>query len=190
MKKVFLTDCDDVLFDWTSAYIDFMEKHYPAYTIDRTKYSLGLNPEEHKRFVDVFNQSPEFGKLKPFADSVEYVKKISDLGFRFVAITTCMGTNYTRIMRQQNIEEVFGKGTFKTVHCLPLYSSKLETLKEYKPTFWVDDKLSHATDGMLAGHKSFEMLQKHSPAGERPAAISSVKSWQEIYNQLLASINN
>lgn len=186
MKSLFLTDCDDVLLDWTLAFSKYMEKHHPEYGVDKTAYSLGLSQEDQKKFVVEFNQSPEFALMEPFRDSVEFVHKIHDLGYNFVVISTCMGSNYTRIMREQNLIKVFGKGIFKTIHCLPLYTSKKTTLAKYKPTFWVDDKLSHCIDASVLGHTSFEMLTPVASKEIRPTNISSVQKWREIYENILA----
>lgn len=187
MKQIFLADCDDVLLNWSVAFCEFMEINHPEYKIDRSTYSLGLDLKTRTKFIELFNQSPEFAKIQPYPQAIEYVKKIQQLGFKFVVISTCLGSNYTRIMREQNLEKVFGKDVFKAIHCLPLYTSKKSTLAKYKPTYWVDDKLSHCIDGSLVGHTVFEMIQSHSPKEERPKSVTSVKSWQEIYEKILAN---
>ena len=187
MSKYFLTDCDEVLLNWFAGLTDYLNKYYPGTKLDISQYSLGLPKEFSEKVVDEFNTSVEFESIPPLRDAVEYAKKITDLGYKFVAITTCLGDDNTRRMRENNLYDIFGKDAFHEVHCLKIGTSKLHTLQQYEPTFWVDDKLKHCESGVKAGHKSFQMIHEYNENDKRPPYIPAVKTWKEIYEYILSN---
>lgn len=190
MSKIFLTDIDEVLLDWFHGFAAFVGRNYPQYELDITQYSLGLPSNAGKQLVDEYNVSPEFANIPALRDAAEYVKKIKELGYTFVGITTCLGTKDTEVMRIKNLVDVFGLDTFSDLHCLHIGTSKLPALQKYEPTFWVDDKMKHCESAVKAGHKAFQMLHPYNEKDERPDYVTPVKSWKEIYEYILSSSSN
>lgn len=185
MPKLFLTDCDEVLLDWFTGLREYMDIHYPGTPLDISRYSLGLPKEFSEKVVDEYNASPYFENIPHLRDSIEYVKRIKDLDYKFVAITTCLGNEDTRRMREQNLVDLFGRDTFHEVHCLKIGTSKLHTLQKYEPTYWIDDKLKHCESGVKAGHTSFQMIHEYNQADARPDSVIPVRTWQDIYEYIL-----
>lgn len=189
MDKIFLTDADGVLLDWSQGIIKYIQNNYPHINLDFSDYGFGIDRKSLDKIVDEFNVSSDFANLKALNDAVEYVHTIADLGYKFVVITTCLATEQsvgTEYMRVKNLETVFGSGIFSDVYCLPIGTSKMLTLQKYKPTFWVDDKLKHSIDGAKAGHESFQMVHAYNEKDIRPDNIIAVRSWKEIHEYIIS----
>jgi FMN phosphatase YigB (HAD superfamily) len=183
----FLTDVDNCLLNWTEGFTSFTKLKHPDIVFDPSNYKLGLSESEMTELVEEFNSSPEFAKLKPYADALEIIPKLAALGYTFVAISTCNGRSLeTPKLRKLGLESVFGKGIFSEFVCLPLGVSKLEALQRFKPTYWIDDKLSHSIDGAIAGHVSFNMVQPYNIQQEKPPNVIPVENWNEVYNIVIS----
>ncbi|HTO01012.1 MAG TPA: hypothetical protein VL068_10085, partial [Microthrixaceae bacterium] len=128
---------------------------------------LGCEPHEvdtyamHRAFPDltewevmdmlpVFNQQPEFGRLKPYPGALEciaaLVRDYPDI--ELVAITSAGKSDRTRELRLQNLVDI----PFAEVHVIPLGSSK-KTYFEMLPegSLFVDDLVQHARTADEAG---------------------------------------
>lgn len=189
--SIFLTDIDNVCLDWTTAFQEFVYKRHPNLKLAHDSWTFGLTYEDVDVFIKEFNDatvSDDFGNIPEYRDAVEYITKLHNLGFEFVGITTCLGTENTVRLRQENLERVFGKDIFKKVHCLPLHSSKLEVMKQYKPTYWIDDKVTHSADGLKAGHISFNMHTPYNANETREAGVIVVSSWREVFEYVVKNL--
>jgi len=60
------------------------------------------------------------------------------------------------VLRRANLYSIFGD-VFDTVHCLDLKDGKKSHLMQYKPTFWIEDKMDMCLQGVDAGHKCILM---------------------------------
>ncbi len=49
--------------------------------------------------ISDFNHSEKIGQLQPFRDSVEYIQKFKDDGYRFIAITSLSKNDSSCSMR-------------------------------------------------------------------------------------------
>lgn len=187
MTKLFLTDCDGAILDFHKSFEEFVHVHYPELVLDITDYSLGLTSTQMNKIVNEFNTDFSFSKMQALGDSLEYIEKLKDeLGYKFVAITTCLGTELTRSFRELNLHKLFGYDTFEEIICLPIGTSKLEALKRFEPTFYVDDKLKHCISAIKAGHTSFKMLHPYNIDNTRPDVIVPVHNWKTIYEYVIS----
>lgn len=192
MSKVILTDCDEVLFDWATPFEDWVRQTYPEHRDAHGRLQdfwhveqwLGTELEESREMIRIFNGDPQYWtNFKPLPGVVENVHKLYQDGFHFAAITACATDRETYLGRWKNLEDVFGYGVFDTLHCVGLAESKREHLARYKPTYWVEDKMKHASAGADVGHKSFLINYRHNEQ-YRDDRVQRVDSWHEIYQHI------
>jgi hypothetical protein len=186
VDKIILTDCDSVLLDWETAFEEYAEARGYAFNENkRIVYSmgaqLGIGHEEAGKLISGFNHSPEFGAIKPYRDSVEYVKRFKDEGWRFIAITTAGEHPDTWPLRRKNLDDVFGVGAIDELYVLPLNGDKGVELVKYKDSglFWLEDKPSNAVLGYQYGLKPLLMSTFHNQSYN--GSVKRVNTWEEIY---------
>lgn len=185
MKKIILTDVDGCLLDWSNAFKDWMQVRgfFPDHT--KTCYSLSkrytLPEKEMAALVRQFNASAAVGFLQPYADSVHYVRRLSERGYRFIPITSFGGDHYSEALRIQNLERHFGK-VFERHHFLDLNASKDHILEQYAGTeyWWIEDKIENAVDGLKHGLRSVLLKQSHNETYEGDDVLM-VHKWKDIY---------
>lgn len=192
MPKVILTDCDEVLFDWAGPFEAWVRETYPQHCgapgrlqdywdVERW---LSCPYEESRDLIRSFNSNPQYWtSFKPLPGVVENVQKLHGEGYQFVAITACATDEDTWIGRWKNLNDVFGFGVFDTLHCVGLAESKREHLARYQPTYWVEDKMKHASAGVDVGHTSFLINYKHNEQ-YRDDRVQRVDDWDEIYQHI------
>lgn len=163
-EEVFLTDIDDCLLDWLSAFKDYVARNYHT-KMDRIppryEYNLGywLNPDDENEgheFIRGFQTSEEAHNLPAFSDALEYVPKIAGLGFNFVAVSSSGYLEGIPQARRSCLEKNF-PGVFSSMFLLEPGSSKKHVLAMFPPSYWVDDHEVHAQAGRDCGHTSFCM---------------------------------
>lgn len=185
--KIILTDCDGVLLDWEVTFDKWIgKKGYKFNPENDHLYSINARYNiPHGAGSDVvedFNQSVEFGQLGIWRDSVEYVKQLAKEGWRFVVITTAGSSPSTYDMRVRNLENVFGKDVFKSVHVLTVHGDKGVELSKYKDSglYWIEDKPSNADLGLQYGLKPLLMTAPYNQSYS--GAVPRVDNWKEIYS--------
>jgi hypothetical protein len=185
--KIILTDCDGVLLDWEVTFDKWIgKKGYKFNPNNNDQYSINARYNiphgQGSDVVEEFNKSSEFEQLGIWRDSVEYVKRLAEQGWRFVVITTAGSDPLTYSMRVRNLENVFGKDVFQSVHVLSVHSDKGVELEKYKDSglYWIEDKPSNADLGLKYGLKPLLMTAPYnlSYAG----AVPRVNNWKEIYS--------
>ena len=141
-EKIILTDCDGVLCDWATSFNAFMaDKGHPCLPNMDAEYNLALrhnlSPEVVMPLMKEFIESPAIGELTPYADSVKYVKKLADLGFRFIVVTSIGESEACHHYRSKNVRELFGD-VFIEVNCIASGASKAHILERWAGTgyFW------------------------------------------------------
>lgn len=191
MKRQILVDVDGVLLSWAIGFMTFMKNAYDMdldikdHVFDIHKW-IGWEKEVTRDIIDEFNErSWEFGCLPPYLDSQEYVAKLADDGYRFVAITSCSSNPQTVALRKANLYHIFGD-VFDDVHCVPLFQSKDTHLADYRPTFWIEDTPANAESGLKFGHKPLLVDRKASEGYAHPE-ITRVQNWEEIYDIIMIS---
>lgn len=186
MDKIILTDVDGVLLDWETAFEEYAEARGYAFNENkRIVYSmgaqLGISHEEAGKLISDFNHSEEFGRIAPYQDSVEYVKRFKDEGWKFIAITTAGEHPDTWPLRRKNLDDVFGAGAIDELYVLPLNGDKGVELVKYRDSglFWLEDKPSNAELGYKYGLRPLLMSTFHNRGYE--GGVWRVNTWKEIY---------
>lgn len=195
MKKLILTDCDDVLLNWADAFEDFILKEYgiaklheKTYDV-KHQYSLEEYDYDSWPLIKHFNESANIAFLEPYKDSVEYVKKLhAQYGYKFVVITSFGQHEAALKLRKMNLNNIFGN-VFKDI--ISLDSDKMPTLKNYSGTnyFWIEDKLKNALMGLDVGLRPVLMTREHNESYinnpyEKNSYIHRVHCWRDIYNHI------
>ena len=186
MDKIILTDVDGVLLDWETAFEEYaIAQGYVFNENQRIVYSmgeqLGIGHEEASKLIGAFNHSEEFGRIAPFRDSIEYIKRFKDEGWRFIAITTAGEHPDTWSLRRANLNAVFGTDAIDELYVLPLHGDKGVELVKYKDSglFWIEDKPSNAVLGYQYGLRPLLMSTAHNRGYH--GGVWRVNTWNDIY---------
>ena len=183
--KIILTDCDGVLLNWESAFHQWMQSHgrkVVASGMYDIAQQYGLTKPEGKTLIKIFNESAWMGYLKAFRDARSGVAKLYEHGYRFHCITSLSLDKKAIRLRKYNLENVFGKGTFKEVLCLDTGSDKDEALAPYagSDAFWIEDKLENAQSGAKVGLKSILLKHDHNKDEVLMDGITMAGNWADI----------
>jgi uncharacterized HAD superfamily protein len=185
--KIILTDCDGVLLDWETTFAQWIGRQgYKFNPNNDDQYSINARYNiphgQGSEVVDEFNHSSEFEYLEPWRDAVQYVKQLAADGWRFVVITTAGSHPLTYELRLRNLEKVFGKDVFKSLHVLPLHSNKGVELEKYKDSglYWIEDKPGNADLGLEYGLRPLLMTAPYNLSYN--GAVPRVNNWKEIYS--------
>lgn len=188
MTKIILTDLDEVIFGWQEPFekwateVKGFRPEQPLSQFWDIERWLGITYEQGRELIEEFNSLESFGDLKPLPGVVRNVLLLQDLGFKFVAITACATDDWTHQARWHNLRRYFGHA-FDTLHCVGLSQPKREYLERYRPTYWVEDKATHAKTGADLGHASF-LLDYHYNQYETDPRIIRVQNWNEIVSSI------
>ena len=112
-KKKFLTDIDNCVLSWSSHLKEYLILNHPELEINENLDPFKLYPNILDAHWEKFNETKDFEELTPLRDAQEYIKKICDLGYSFVGISSClpnsnMKTYYeVRKKRLKNLEMLF-----------------------------------------------------------------------------------
>lgn len=182
--KLLLVDVDECLLKWTDGFTKFLKNHHDIIPNrvrdDHEIYKwLEIHPNEALKLITEFNSSEYFSMLEPFDSAQEVLAKLSDEGFRFVAITSCSSDGIIEKMRRENLMYYFGN-IFEEVHCLDFDDDKGRILSQYPKTFWVEDAVDWAERGADIGHSTFLIDHEHNKWLDDPRIIR-VKDWNTIY---------
>ena len=190
-EKVILTDCDGVLLDWSYSFTQWMARHgYEARDGFESNYAMaqryGIDVQESKKLIRMFNESASIRKVPPLRDAIKYVKKLhEEHGYVFHLITSMTNDQYAQQLRVKNLIEVFGPSVFEKYVFLDCGADKDEALYKYKDTecWWIEDKIANAEEGLKVGLNPLLMNHDHNRDYEGP--IEKVYSWRDIYNTVL-----
>lgn len=186
MDKVILTDVDGVLLDWELGFRPWIARQ--GYTFDERcagNYSINqrYNIPDGKgmALVDKFNHSSDFENLKAIGDSVEYVQRLHNEGWKFVAITTAGEHPWTWPLRRRNLDKVFGEGVIEELYVLPIHGNKGVELTKFtgRGLYWIEDKPSNAELAYKYGLKPLLMSADHN--ANYMGKVPRVNTWEEIY---------
>ena len=107
MDKRIILDCDGVLLDWAYAFDVWMVEHGYSKISNTNQYyeqtrRYGISQVEAVSQIKRFNESGCVGFIPAFRDSVEYVTKLSELGWKFEVISCLDKDKYAQKLRQKN----------------------------------------------------------------------------------------
>ena len=185
-NKIILTDADGVLLDWEYAFNVWMEQH--GFTLQEPlKYNIGkrygIDMEQGKKLIKVFNESAAIGFLPALRDAMYYVKRLhEEHGYVFHCITSLSKDENAQELRKMNLRKLFGNTAFDRFVFLDTGADKDEALAEYKGSgyIWIEDKVDNALVGANLGLRSYLMEHGHN-MDHKNTKYRSLKNWKEIY---------
>lgn len=185
-NKIILTDADGVLLDWEYAFDVYMRQH-GFNKIDALKYNIGtrygIDPEQGKKLIKIFNESAHMGFLPPLRDAMYYVKRLhEEHGYVFHCITSMSKDENAQELRRMNLKKLFGETAFEKFIFLDTGADKDEALEPYRNTgyYWIEDKIVNAQVGHDLGLKS--LLMEHGHNMDAYVPFPMVKNWKEVYD--------
>lgn len=186
--KVILTDIDGVALDWEYAFDVWMTQHgHKRQSGSQFKYDIskryGIEVDQVRRLVRIFNESAHMGFLPALRDSVHFVKKLhEEHGYIFHCITSMSKDENAQQLRKMNLRKLFGETVFERFVFLDTGADKDEVLEQYRDTgcWWIEDKITNAQVGKNLGLRSLLVEHGHNMDFEDPD-IPRVKNWREIY---------
>lgn len=186
-QKIIVTDVDGVLLDWEWAFGIWMEEHghKPGpdakfqYGID---HRYGLEKEDGRKLVRLFNESAAIGFLPALRDATYYVKLLHEKhGYVFDVVTSLSTNPYAQKLRKKNLRKLFGDTAFNRFKFLATGADKDEALERYRGSglWWIEDKPENADVGHGLGMRSILVEHGHNMVYDGHATV--VKNWQQIY---------
>ncbi len=167
--NIILTDIDGVLLDLLGQMSVFLkqEKGVIVTNEDWLKGSwlheiIGGDIESDRALFVEFTHSHYFKTIPAIPNTIKALKTLHETGWRFIAITATgqdCPTQDLDLVKQNRLENLkihFGD-IFEDIHIISVIGSKKDILEQYAPTWWLEDSLKHANDGLSAGHKPILM---------------------------------
>jgi hypothetical protein len=192
-NKIILTDADGVLLDWEYAFDVYMQQHgFNKQEGGNLKYNIGsrygIDTEQGKRLIKIFNESAHMGFLPPLRDAMFYVKRLhEEHGYVFHCITSLSKDENAQELRRMNLRKLFGATAFEKFIFLDTGADKDQVLEQYLNSglWWIEDKIVNCQVGTSIGLKSLLMEHGHNMDYEHPE-IPRVKNWKDIYERITA----
>jgi hypothetical protein len=191
-NKIILTDADGVLLDWEYAFDVYLQTHgFNKVEGGQFKYNIGkrygIDPDQGRKLVKIFNESAGIGFLPPLRDAMFYVKRLhEEHGYVFHCISSLSTDENAQELRKMNLRKLFGKTAFEKFIFLDTGADKDHVLEQYRNSglWWIEDKTDNAVVGQKVGLKSLLMEHGHNMDFEH-AEIPRVKNWKEIYERIV-----
>lgn len=191
-NRIILTDADGVLLDWEYSFDVWMRQHgFNKVEGGNLKYNIGarygIDMEQGKRLIKIFNESAHMGFLPPLRDAMYYVKRLhEEHGYVFHCITSLTKDENAQELRRMNLKKLFGETAFEKFVFLDTGADKDEALEPYRGSglYWIEDKIVNCQVGNELGLKSLLMEHGHNMDYEDPA-IPRVRNWREIYSLIV-----
>jgi len=191
VKKVILTDVDGVVLQWLESFEPWMtQRGCPRRSNSDHEWNIAkrhhnITYEQAMACVHEFNHSDEVRHLKPYGDSVKYIRKLANKGFEFIAVTSLSDNSTAGMNRCWNLREIFGN-VFTEVHCLKVGESKQQILSDKwggTGYLWIEDHFKNAEAGYEVGLSPLLVDTAHNREFETKLfpRISEHKPWEEIY---------
>ena len=169
-NKLILTDADGVLLDWEYAFDVYMQQHgFNQQDGGNLKYNIGsrygIDPEQGKKLIKIFNESAHMGFLPPLRDAMYYVKRLhEEHGYVFHCITSMSSDANAQALRKMNLCKLFGKTAFEKFIILETGADKDEALAPYKNKgyYWIEDKITNKNKTGMLDHTSIKRCKNKS----------------------------
>jgi len=193
-NSVILVDADGVLLNWEYAFDVWMEQHgFKKIPGGDLNYDIGkrygIDRDQGKKLIKMFNESAAIGFLPPLRDAMYYVKRLhEEFGYVFHCITSLSLDPNAGKLREMNLKKLFGNTAFERVVCLDTGADKDTALAHYKDTgcWWVEDKYDNAELGHNLGLRSLLMEHGHNMHYFHNN-IPIVKNWKEVFETITAN---
>jgi hypothetical protein len=191
-NRIILVDCDGVCLDWEYAFDVYLQQHgFRKVPDGQFKYDIGkrygIDREQGKKLIKIFNESAHIGFLPPLRDSMYYIKRLhEEHGYVFHAITSLSRDENAQELRRMNLQKLFGKTAFERFVFLDTGADKDEALEPYRETglWWIEDKIDNCETGLALGLRPLLMEHGHNLDYEH-ADIPRVKNWRDIYQRIV-----
>jgi len=191
-NKIILVDADGVLLDWEYAFDVYLQTHgFNKVEGGQFKYDIGkrygIERDQGKKLIKIFNESAHIGFLPPLRDAMFYVKRLhEEHGYVFHCVTSLSKDENAQELRRMNLRKLFGATAFEKFVFLDTGADKDQALEPYRNSnyWWVEDKIVNAEVGHELGLKSLLMEHGHNMDYENPA-IPRVRNWKEIYDLIV-----
>lgn len=196
--RIILSDVDGVLVCWGKAFKEYMGgMGYETIAGFEGHYSLAKQynfpKTEMIKVIEDFNTSEHIRNLEPYRDAKEYVCKLRDQDFDFIAISSMSADPQAHEYRLENLGDLYGHQTFSEVICLPIGGDKYSTLERWENTgyFWIEDKFSNAMDGAALGLKSILIDAPYNRGfeGRGITRVADESPWKSIYYMVAKEYN-
>lgn len=194
-NRVILVDCDGVLLDWEYSFDVWMRQHgFNKVEGGALKYDIGkrygIDKEQGRKLIKIFNESAFMGFLPPLRDAMYYVKRLhEEHGYVFHCITSLTKDENACELRKMNLRKLFGDTAFEKFIFLDTGADKDEELEPYRGSgyWWIEDKIVNCEVGYSLGLKPLLVEHGHNMDFENPE-IPRVKNWKEIYERIVGGI--
>jgi len=185
--KVILTDIDGVVFNWHKQFVNWMEMQgYSSTGITHHESDIhlefGISFNEAQIKKEEFNTSMIASTLEPWKDSVEYINKLYNEGWRFIGITSFSDKPIGQYYRYLNLEDYFPTDCFGTMIFLTAGEGKEEVLEKFKDTnlWFIDDRIINVNTAYNIGLKPLLMEHDYNMHYKRDN-VQKVDTWKQIY---------
>ena len=188
MPRYILSDVDDTKLKWKDKFAEYLGTRDVG-NGDFDQHAsieawLGFSREAVVDLVYAFQHSRHFGQLEPVEGAVEAVRELVDAGYRFIDITACGRDERLLEARRRNLLEVFGD-VVDEIHLVDVHETKMQYLKLYEPTWWVENDPRHAVAGTTAGHRSI-LIETGDNRTFRHPQVTMLPTWAAIRDTILA----
>lgn len=190
MTRVIITDLDDTLLQFSSAFTKWMTATQgivptmPCEDARTVEELFGISMTDALPFITEFFRTPEFTMIAPFDCAANIIPDLRRDGYKFVAITACEASPEIEQARRHNLREAFGFD-FDEVHLTGLFvpSGKDPYLKRYDSTIFVEDNEEHALSGANIGHTALLLPRKRNEHFSHDKVVR-INDWHDVANML------
>jgi uncharacterized HAD superfamily protein len=178
-KPILLLDVDGVLLNWIDGFEQFLTKHHPHLQHQQVQeytnlsQKLGVDQATVDQLVEDFHLDDVFENLEPLPGTELSIKVLAKW-FDMVAITACGTDLKIQKARSKNLTQIFGD-VFSDIFCTDTFEGKAEYLKNFEPTWWIEDHVSNAVLGANYGHKAL-LIDAFYNQGPLPPGVSRVQN--------------
>lgn len=168
--KILLTDVDEVLLNWVSAFRDWVGERGEDCQLQGDSDLL----------VRQFNSSPAFQDIQPRVDSQAVLKRVKRAGYHIVALSSCGDDPVTWKRREECLKMNFS-GCIDRLICLPLGARKKDHLRSFPPAIFIDDAQDNVRDGVEAGHQSYLMQGEVTSEPLERELLPVLRGWKDVF---------
>lgn len=144
----------------------------------------GISEQEAFTCVQRFNESGSVGYLPAYKDSVEYVTRLAQLGYRFEVISSLHIDRYAQHLRARNLVHLFGD-VFDYINCSLDFTQGKKYILEQRYAnsgyYWLEDRPMHAQAGAEVGLRACLFDHPYNQNCKLPR----VSNWKEFYHLVM-----